>query len=60
MGSGFTSCLFAAMFDIGKVTASFYLGLLINKEAHDYADSPHFHRMLFASTNNALFHVVSQ
>lgn len=52
-GSGFSSCPFAAVSGIGKVTVSLCLGLLINKAAHDYADSPRFHRMLFTSTNDA-------
>jgi len=40
------SFLLADMFDIGKITASLYFGLLINKAAYDYADSPHSHSML--------------
>lgn len=45
MGSEFSSFPFAAMFNIEKNTASLYLGLFINKVAHDYADLPHSHRM---------------
>lgn len=45
MGSGLSNCPFADVFHTGKVTASLYLSLLIDKVAHDYADTPHSHRM---------------